>query len=180
MNKKVLIISTSLRKNSNSEILAEKFKKGAVEAKNEVEIINLKDKEINFCIGCLSCQKTQKCIFNDDVNEIIDKMLNTDVIVFATPIYFYEMAGQMKVLLDRTNPMFPSDYSFTDIYLLATSADTNESSMDGALKGLKGWIDCFDKAKLKGVIKGTGSDDAASIKAQPDILKAAYDMGKNV
>ena len=180
MNKKVLIISTSLRTNSNSQILAEEFKKGAVEAGNEVEIISLKDKKINFCIGCLTCQKTQKCIFNDDSNGIIDKMLKSDVIVFATPIYFYEMAGKMKVLLDRTNPMFPSDYSFRDIYLLTTSADTDESSMDGSLKGLKGWIDCFDKAKLKGVIKGTGSDNAASINDQFDILKAAYDMGKNI
>ena len=75
MNKKVLIISTSLRKNSNSQILAEEFKKGAVEAENEVEIISLKDKKINFCIGCLACQKTQKCIINDEVKEIIDKML---------------------------------------------------------------------------------------------------------
>lgn len=180
MNKKVLIISTSLRTNSNSQILAEEFKKGAVEAGNEVEIISLKDKKINFCIGCLACQKTQKCIINDDVKEIIDKMLTSDVIVFATPIYFYEMSGQMKVLLDRSNPLFPSDYSFTDIYLLTASADTNESSMDGALKGLQGWIDCFEKASLKGVIKGTGADEGSSISALSDILKSAYDMGKNV
>lgn len=180
MNKKVLIISTSLRKNSNSQILAEEFKKGAVEAGNDVEIISLKDKKINFCKGCLACQKTQKCIINDDVKEIIDKMLTSDVIVFATPIYFYEMSGQMKVLLDRSNPLFPSDYSLRDIYLLAASADTDESSMDGALKGLQGWIDCFEKASLKGVIKGTGANEASSINDLYDILKSAYDMGKNV
>ncbi|EDS72441.1 flavodoxin family protein [Anaerofustis stercorihominis] len=180
MNKKVLIISTSLRKNSNSQILAEEFKKGAVEAENEVEIISLKDKKINFCIGCLACQKTQKCIINDEVKEIIDKMLTSDVIVFSTPIYFYEMSGQMKVLLDRSNPLFPSDYSFRDIYLLAASADTDKRSMDGALKGLQGWIDCFEKASLKGVIKGTGADESSSISALSDILKSAYDMGKNV
>ena len=70
------------------------------------------------------------------------------------------MSGQMKVLLDRSNPLFPSDYSFRDIYLLAASADTDKRSMDGALKGLQGWIDCFEKASLKGVIKGTGADES--------------------
>ena len=64
-------------------------------------------------------------------------MLHADAIVFATPIYFYEMCGQMKTLLDRTNPLFSADYSFTDIYLLATAADSSKNSMDGAIKGLQ-------------------------------------------
>lgn len=65
-------------------------------------------------------------------------MRSAEVIVFATPIYFYEMCGQMKTLLDRTNPLFPSDYAFRDIYLLASAADGAESAMDGAVKGLAG------------------------------------------
>ena len=83
-------------------------------------------------------------------------MRSAEVIVFATPIYFYEMCGQMKTLLDRTNPLFPSDYAFRDIYLLASAADGAESAMDGAVKGLQGWIDCFEKARLKGVVRGVG------------------------
>ena len=78
-------------------------------------------------------------------------MKDAEVIAFATPIYFYEMCGQMKTLLDRSNPLFPSDYAFRDIYLLATAADSAESSMDGAVKGLEGWIACFEKAALRGV-----------------------------
>ena len=99
MSKKVLIISTSPRKNGNSEILADAFTRGAKEAGNIVEKISLYNKTIGFCKGCLSCQKTQRCIIRDDVNEIIKKMFLTDVIVFATPVYFYEMCGQMKTLL---------------------------------------------------------------------------------
>ena len=94
-------------------------------------------------------------------------MLTADVIAFATPIYYYGMCGQMKTLLDRSNPLFPSDYAFRDIYLLATAADSAESSMDGAVKGLGGWIACFEKAALRGVVRGTGADGAGTILQVP-------------
>lgn len=180
MKKKILIISTSPRKKGNSDILADEFEKGALESGHQVKKINLYDKTINFCKGCLICQSTKKCIIKDDVSNIVEEMLHNNVIVFATPIYFYEMCGQMKTLLDRTNPLFPSDYSFTDIYLLATAADNSKSSMDGAIKGLQGWIDCFEKASLKGVIKGLGADIAGTIRNFPDTLKEAYIMGENI
>ena len=64
--KKILVISSSLRRNSNSDALAEAFAKGAAEAGNEVETITLKGKELHFCTGCLACQKTQRCVIADD------------------------------------------------------------------------------------------------------------------
>lgn len=179
MAKKILIIATSLRKQSNSDILAAAFAKGALEAGNQVEQISLRGKDIRFCTGCLACQKTQRCVIGDDAAEIVQKMLSADAIAFATPIYFYEMAGQMKTLLDRSNPLFPSEYAFRDIYLLATAADTNESAMDGAVKGLQGWIDCFEKARLKGVIRGVGIDRPEAAGNVPEVLRAAWALGKN-
>ncbi|BBA52884.1 flavodoxin family protein [Fusobacterium varium] len=180
MKKNVLIISTSPRKKGNSDILADEFEKGALKSGHQVKKIVLYNKTISFCKGCLTCQSTKKCIIKDDANNIIEEMLYADVIVFATPIYFYEMCGQMKTLLDRTNPLFSSDYSFADIYLLATAADNNESSIDGAIKGLQGWIECFEKTSLKGVVKGLGTDAAGTIKNFPDTLNEAYNMGKNI
>lgn len=180
MNKKVLIIATSLRNGSNSTTIAKEFAKGAKDSGHEVEVISLHDKKIEFCKGCLTCQKTQKCIINDDVSMILQKMIVSDVVVFATPIYFYEMCGQMKTFIDRTNPLFPSKYNFRYIYLLATAADEESSSIDGAVKGLQGWIDCFEKTSLKGVIRGTGVAYAREIKNADDILDDAYTMGKNI
>ena len=101
----VLVISTSLRAKSNSDILTEKLIAGAKDAGHQVEHISLKGKEIRFCIGCLACQKTQKCVLKDDAVWIAEKVKNADTLVFATPIYYYEMSGQMKTLLDR-NPEF--------------------------------------------------------------------------
>ncbi|MBR6916777.1 MAG: flavodoxin family protein, partial [Clostridia bacterium] len=96
---KVLVIQTSLRAKSNSDRLAEELIRGAKEAGHEVENISLKGKEIRFCIGCLNCQKTQKCVLKDDAAEIAGKVKDADALVFVTPIYYYEMSGQMKTLL---------------------------------------------------------------------------------
>ena len=114
------------------------------------------------------------------MEDILEKMRCADVLVFATPIYFYEMSGQMKTLLDRTNPLFPVEYAFRDIYLLATAADGEESAMDGAVKGLEGWISCFDRAKLSGVARGVGVDSPGAIQAQPALLEQAARMGRSV
>ena len=118
MAKKVLIISTSLRGGSNSDILAKECEKGAKEAGHEVEYISLKGKDIKFCIGCLNCQTKGICVLKDDVAEIMEKVLAAEVIVYATPIYYYEMSGQMKTLLDRLNPMYPMDSTFLTSILM--------------------------------------------------------------
>lgn len=178
--KKVLIISTSLRRNSNSDYIAREFERGAKDAGNEVEFVSLIGKKIDFCIGCLSCQLTQECVIKDDANKIAEKVKNADVVVYATPVYYYEMSGQMKTLIDRMNCFFPSDYKFRDVYLLAASAEDEESAMDGAVKGVQGWVDCFEKANLAGVIRGTGLTETGEAKKDEEILKKAYEMGKGV
>lgn len=180
MSKRILVLSTGPRIGGNSETLADVFIKGAEEAGHETKKICLYDKKIEFCKGCLGCQTTGKCILRDDAERIIAQMKAMDVLVFATPIYFYEMSGQMKTLLDRTNPLFPAEYEFRDIYLLATSADEEESSMEAAVKGLEGWISCFEKSRLAGVVRGTGADKKGAIEECGEALSAAYEMGRNV
>ena len=87
--KKIIVISTSLRHGSNSDMLADKFVEGAKAAGNEVEKISLVGKNIQFCKGCFGCQKLGRCVINDDVNDIMAKVLKADVICWATPIYYY-------------------------------------------------------------------------------------------
>ena len=179
MSKKIVVLSTSLRKNSNSHALAEAFAKGAADAGCEVELISLKGKRIGFCSGCLACQKTGLCMINDDAVEIERKVLNADVVAWATPIYYYEMSGQMKALIDRLNPMFPKDYAFRDVYFLAAAADNKPHVPERAIEGLKGWIDCFEKAKFRGFVFCGGVAAPGEIKGS-DKLDAAYEMGRLV
>lgn len=177
--KNVLIISSSLRKGSNSEALADEFCRGAADAGNKVEKITLRDNEIHFCRGCLACQKTQKCVIADDMQAIVAKMHDADVIVFATPIYYYEMSGQLKTLLDRANPLYTSDYRFRDIYMLTSAAEVEESTPGRAVMGLTGWIDCFEKARLAGTVFAGGVNVPDEIKGHP-ALAEAYAVGNKI
>lgn len=177
MSKKVLIISTSLRGNSNSEALAHEFAKGAKDAGHEVTEITLRDKNIGFCKGCFACLKLGHCVINDDAVEIAGMMHDAQVLVFATPIYYYEMSGQMKTMLDRANPLYGTDYAFTDVYFLSTAAEDEEDVDSRALSGMEGWISCFDRAKLAGSVFAGGVNDAGEIAGHP-ALRKAYEMGK--
>ncbi len=176
--KKVVVISTSLRLGSNSHAMAEQFAAGAEAAGHTVELISLRGKEIKFCIGCLSCQKTGACVFKDDVPAIMDSVLNADVVCWATPIYYYEMSGQMKTLIDRMNAMYPKDYRFRDIYLLTTAAEDEAFVPKGAEDGLQGWIDCYGKSTFKGHLFCGGVNGPRDITGN-DKLQEAFEMGKN-
>lgn len=99
MSKKVLILSSSFRKGGNSDTLCDQFAMGARDAGHAVEKIFLNDKHIGYCRGCGVCNTTHKCIQKDDMAEILNKMVEADVIVMGTPVYFYSMNGQMKILL---------------------------------------------------------------------------------
>lgn len=179
MGKRVLVISSSLRKGSNSDVLAEEFMKGARDAGHTVQKISLAGKTVGFCQGCLACQKTQRCVIQDDASAIAQQMLTADVLVFATPIYYYEMSGQLKTMLDRANPLFPSNYAFRDVYLLTTAAEEDPHAADGAARGVEGWISCFTKARLAGTVFGGGADAAGSI-AGSAALQEAYALGKHI
>ena len=176
----VLVISTSLRARSNSDVLTERLIAGAQDAGHAVEHISLKGKEIKYCIGCLSCMKTQRCVQKDDAAGIAKKVKQADVLVFATPIYYYEMSGQMKTLLDRMNPLYGTDYSFRRVYLLSTAADSAPGTDERAVNGLQGWIECFEKAEFGGALFCGGLNEPGEAANSSDALERAYAFGKNL
>lgn len=177
--KNILVISASFRTNGNSNLLAQSFIKGALEAGNNVESVSLFGKKIGFCQGCLACQTLGKCVIADDAVEIAQKMKSADVIVFATPIYYYSISGQLKTMLDRANPLYGSDYNFRQIYLLATAAEDEENTVDGALTAIQGWVDCFEKAVFSGVVFAGGVNDVGDIKGHK-ALESAYSLAKSI
>ena len=174
--KKILIISSSPRAGSNSEALAVAFAAGAREAGHEAELISLRGKTVSFCRGCFACQQTQRCVIRDDADEICRKALTADVLVFATPIYYYEMSGQLKTLLDRLNPLFPSDYAFRDVYMLTAAAEDDLYVPQRAVSGLEGWVECFERARLAGTVFMGGVTAAGENPSHP-ALEQAYRMG---
>ena len=179
MGKAVLIVSSSPRKNGNSETLADAFAKGAREAGRSVETVRLREKQIGFCRGCLACQKLGYCVIQDDAVEIVAKMHDADALVFATPVYYYSVCGQLKTMLDRANPLFGSNYAFTEAYLLATAAEDGRSAFEGTEKAVQGWIDCFPRCALAGTVFAGGVTGVGEIAEHP-ALEQARRMGAGI
>ena len=179
MSKNVLIISSSPRKGGNSETLAASFAKGVEEAGHKVETVYLREKNYSFCKGCLACLKVGHCVIGDDAVEIAARMHDADVLVFATPVYYYSVSGQLKTMLDRSNPLFGTDYAFTKAYLLATAAEDESETVEGTVKAVQGWVDCFDRCELAGTVFAGGVTDVGEIAGHP-ALEKAHQMGKEI
>ncbi|WP_455593271.1 flavodoxin family protein [Bacteroides sp.] len=179
MSKKVLIISASPRKGGNSDTLCDQFMQGAHEAGHQVEKIFLRNKKVNYCTGCGSCYNQSKpCPQKDDTAAIIEAMIAADVIVMATPVYFYTMDAQMKTLIDRTCARY-TEISNKQFYFIATAADNDHEAMKRTFEGFRGFTDCLNGAEEKGVIYGTGAWQMGEIKSKP-AMQEAYNMGKTV
>lgn len=179
MNKKALILSSSPRKGGNSDLLCDEFLKGAKESGNEVEKIFLRNKKIGYCIDCGTCYKKRKpCIQNDDMAEILDKMIKADVIVMATPVYFYTMDAQLKTVIDRCIAGY-TKIKNKDFYFIATAAADSKKYMEKTIDGLRGFTDCLDNVKEKGVIYAHSVWNAGDVK-EKSYMKEAYNMGLNI
>ena len=106
-------------------------------------------------------------------------MHDADVLVFATPVYYYSVSGQLKTMLDRANPLFDSDYAFTKAYLLATAAEDGEETVEGTVKAVQNWVDCFDRCELAGTVFAGGVNGVGDIAGHP-ALEKAYQTGKEI
>ena len=179
MSKKVLVFSASPRRGGNSDLLCDQFMLGAQQVGHHAEKIFLKDKKINYCTGCGTCLNGEKsCPQKDDMAEVLDKMIAADVIVMATPVYFYTMCAQMKTLIDRTCSRY-TEISNKEFYFIVTAADGSKRTMERTLEGFRAFTSCLSGAKEKGIIYGTGAWNMGEIKGKP-AMKEAYEFGKAI
>lgn len=179
MNKKVLIISASPRKGGNSDTLCDQFGKGAKEVGNHVEKLRLAELHIEYCSACYACKKLGHCVKQDDMTMVIDKMKASDVIVLATPVYFYTMSAQIKTMIDRTlGGAQTSGLENKEFYLIATAAD-GKADMERTIDGIRGYLECLPGAKEKGVIYGAGAWQLGDIQHNP-AMQEAYKMGSAI
>lgn len=175
--KNVLIISSSPRVKSNSDSLCKYFEKGALEQGHKVDYIRLRDKKINYCLACRYCEQTEKCFQKDDMQELIDLILKADVIVFATPVYYYSMSAQLKTFIDRLTPIYTQIRA--DIYIFATAWDPDTKNLQSTVEAIRGCTrDCFENCPEKGVITVGNVHAENTIEGRSELEKA-YQMGKN-
>jgi multimeric flavodoxin WrbA len=176
MCKKVLVLSGSPRKGGNSDTLCDQFIKGIEQSGHIAAKIYLRDCKIGHCNACYACKKSGICVQKDDMTDILQQIIDADVIVLATPVYFYSMDGQMKTLIDRTLPRY-TEIKDKEFYFIATAAD-GKSEMERTIDSLRGFTDCLPRAKVKGVIYGAGAWQLGDIHGSK-AMSEAYETGKN-
>ena len=178
MSKKVLIISSSPRRGGNSDILCNAFAEGARETGADVEIARIADLNIGYCTGCYACQTTGKCAVKDDAQSVIDKMMAADVIVLASPVYFYSISAQLKALFDRTVVIYPQLTNKRCYYIL-TMADTNRKMFDLALAPLRGFLACCEGSEECGMVCADGVYEKGTVNGTK-FVDDAREMGKGI
>ena len=177
MPKKILILSASPRKGGNSDLLCDQFARGAEEAGHKVEKIRVQEKKIAPCLACYGCRNTGVCVQKDDMADILDKMVQADVLVLATPVYFYSMDGQLKTLIDRTLPRY-TEIRDKEVCFIATAA-AGRGAMERTVDAMRGFTDCLPGAKVKGTVYGSGVYQKGEV-MDTRAFQEAYQLGKKL
>lgn len=184
MAKKILIVTGSPRLNGNSDQLAQAFAKGAEEAGNTVTLFSAGRSKMSPCRVCDTCfSKGVACSFDDDFNKLAPLMEEADVIVLASPLYWYDISSQLKIVLDKM-------YAFStakraekihgkESVLLMCGAVTDPEKFRGAVEVYHLITQGSVKWKDRGVILATGCSVKGSVKDSP-ALQEAYELGKNI
>ncbi|MBQ8291519.1 MAG: flavodoxin family protein [Clostridia bacterium] len=178
--KKVLILSGSPRKGGNSDVLCDEFAKGALSKGNEVEKIFISEQEIAPCKGCYYCAKHEgKCVIDDGMADILQKIIDCDTLVLASPVYFYSVSAQLKAVIDRTLARW-TEIKNKDLFYIMTAAEEDSDTMDGTLACLRGFAKCIDGYEEKGVLYGKGVQKRGEVKYRPELMQIAFEMGESV
>lgn len=177
--KKVLILSGSPRKSGNSDLLCDEFMRGAIESGNQVEKIRVAEKKIGYCRACYYCRDHGgECAFKDDMAEVLQKMIDVDVLVLASPVYFYSIDAQLKTVIDRTVARW-TEVKNKEFYYIVTCADDEKESQERTIECFRGYVACVEGAVEKGIIYGMGVYKKGEIKDSL-AFKEAYEMGRRI
>ncbi len=137
------------------------------------------EKKIHPCIACYHCRDNGgNCVFQDDMAEVLQKVINAQVLVLASPVYFYSVDAQLKAVIDRTVARW-LEVKNKEFYYIVTMADEEAASADTTLACFRGYADCVEGAIEKGVIIGGGVYEAGAVK-QSEVMHKVYEMGKNI
>ena len=176
MAKQVLILSSSPRKGGNSDTLCDQLLKGAAESGHAAEKVFLADRDLHACTGCGACaRKPGRCSQKDDMAAILERMVRADVIVMATPVYFYSMAAQMKALIDRTCARY-RELRHKEFVFIVAAADGSRKAMHRTLEGFRGFLSCLEDPRERGVVYGTGAWEVGDILGSA-AMEEVYQMG---
>ena len=185
----VIAFNGSPRKKGNTEVLLDAVARGVKKAGGSIDIIRLCDLTISPCIGCGGCSKEGKCVIEDDMTILYDKIGSAQRIILASPIYFYGITSQAKAFVDRIQALWSRKYllgkgvgkgqSGRKGYLLSVAATTGERVFEGAELTATYFFDAVD-AEYSGSLLVRGMDKRGEVSNVADELKRAEQFGKEI
>lgn len=175
----ILILSGSPRKGGNTELLVEAFVKGASQ-KHHVEVVSVHDYKVNPCMGCNACFKNENnaCIQKDDMSLIYDKMAVADMLVIASPVYFYGLSAQLKAVIDRFHNPIRDTFHIKKTALLLVGAASLPELFDGILAQYRLCLNFF-KLEDAGRVLVRGVKDKGDIQ-NTEAIQKANELGLNI
>ena len=176
---RIIVLFASPNENGSTKLLVNEFEKGAKEKGHSVEIVDVTKSDIHACRGCVHCGYEGPCVQQDDMQEIKNKILNSDMLVFATPLYYYGMTAQLKAVVDRFC-FFNSSLTRKHIKSALFSVAWNSNSwtfdaLEAHYKTLVSYLDMQDQGMILG--KGCGTP---SMTRSSKYMQIAYEFGKNL
>ncbi len=175
----IVLLEGSPNKKGSSNLLAEQFLRGAKESGHVVSVADIAHAKLHPCIGCYHCEREGVCCFQDDLEKIKEQILCADMIAFVTPLYYFGMSSQIKVLIDRFT-------SFNDLIqekhlksvLISVAAGTEEwifEALEAHYKAIGHYLNLEDQGILLGY--GCGTVDMTR---QSEYMNQAYELGKKI
>ena len=176
---KIIVLVGSMRKGGNTDLLAQAFTEGAGK-NNDVEIVSVADYKVNPCIGCNSCftRKENKCFQNDDMGVIYEKLRSADVVVIASPVYFYGISAELKAIIDRLHTPMRNVFKIKKLALLLVGAASLPNLFDAIKLQYQLVLDFFHLENV-GMILVRGVKDKGDIEGN-EALKQAYELGLSI
>ena len=167
-----------MRKGGNTELLVNSFAEGAKD-NNEIEIISVSDVKVNPCIGCNSCFKRENnsCFQDDDMKLVYEKLKEADMLVAASPVYFYGLSAQLKAIIDRLHTPMRNRFKIKKLALILVGAATLPELFDSIITQYKLILNFF-QLKDAGMVLVRGAKDKGDVTEES--LKEAYALGKSI
>ena len=187
---KVLGIFGSPRKGGNTERLLEETLKGAEKEGADVERLHIVRFHITPCTECLQCLEKGECVIQDDMQKIYPKLLESDIIILASPIFFYGITAWAKALVDRSQALWARKYILKDPslgkegkrrkgFLISVGGTKGQKVFDGAILTAKYFFDVLN-AEYVGELVFRNMDATGDILKQPDALRQAFESGRKL
>lgn len=176
---RIIVLVGSMRKGGNTDLLAKAFAEGASK-NNIVEVLSVADYKVNPCIGCNSCftRKGNQCFQEDDMDKIYSKLKMADMVVVASPVYFYGISAQLKAIVDRLHTPMRNEFPIKKLALLLVGAATLPELFD-SIKLQYQLVLNFFHLEDAGMVLVRGVKDKGDIK-KTEALKEAYNLGMSI